>query len=231
MNSASQGACTSSSEGSDLCSISWELFWSADFMSSLHSLFSLLRIRKTHLCCLPLFDLSRQTFNCHHVLRTVLWLQRPMVWLILILRTQYSVLGKLWRVFNQMLWVKSCGFMQTYVLKQGFHTVWMHGRPYSLLCLVWTVKSGPDLSVCTMLRAGGGHQQNSEWEPAYPLPWWIMKLYLTADNRLTVSLLSDAARWSMHLSSYQQGGWIYLKIIEMPSLKVSCAFWSLLCPV
>lgn len=78
------------------------------------SLCNLLRIRKTHLCCLPLFDLTVQTFNCHHVLRTVLWLQRSMVWLILVLEAQYSILGKPGRVFNQMLWVSlmaSCKLM------------------------------------------------------------------------------------------------------------------------
>lgn len=142
---------------------------------------------------------------------------------MLTLKTQYSVLRRLEGVFNRMLWVSIILYANLCLgarVPRGLD-IWL----YSLLYLMWTAKSGPDLPVCAVLRAGGGeHQlQNSEWEgntcchvivcttaePAYPPLDMVTDIpghWQTVDNNLIVSFHHDAARWSMHLLSYQQGG-------------------------
>lgn len=80
-----------------------------------------------------------------------------------ILKTQNSVLGTLARVFHQVSWVILWLYAYLYL---GVRTPYgLNIWPYSLINLMWTEKSGPELPVCAMLRAGGGEPQlqNSVW--------------------------------------------------------------------
>lgn len=251
----------------------WELFWSRDFMFSLH-IFQQWRLCQqlpwVHTMCFHVRSNAEQSSVClaqrqsasdsclssqslfsflvcsavcsvswalgkltFSVFLTLILLCRYLIapmcsgqccdWRV-ILETQNSVLGTLARVFNQVSWIILWLYANLCLLVRTPYglNIW----PYSLLNLMWTEKSGPELPICAdMLRAGGGeHQlQDSEWEGNACCQDSLLRdntcistcmldgeailgQWETLCSHLTVSLHHDAPRCSINFSSYQQQG-------------------------
>ena len=135
--------------------------------------------------------------------------------------------------------------MQSYVSEQGFHMVWMYGHT---ACFISCEQQNLGQTCQSVQCFGQGVGSTSSRiqndraihvvvmtvcimaEPAYPLPWWIMRLYLGSGRLLTI--------WQCLFIMMLQGGACTCQAISKvePSndhwdANTESAFWSLLCPV